>query len=742
MPLFNRKGGVIRRLPKFLLATVVGLLCVSSPVDSFVGTHSQHGFHTRSSPIKKSEFSLMMAVSTPVDPAARFHSDMHRVLKSRRNLSSQIDLKPMERRKRPKVLTTDLDGAERVMSMLRHMVSIGVATEESYRIALEALVHRGRLRWRREDSLIVCAADEVGVIMHEIWGLKNGQVSTETCNLALQAYAVCATPRGNRQYAKSAQALLEKMEENGVEITAESLGHVVHAWSWQQENMLSGECARMAQENFELLLKKSPSVETLQQSYHWLLEAWSKSLDDGAKEKAEEILGEMIKLREKHPDSMFPNTNSFSNAILAWSKARGEAAASKAHELLEMAVASFEQGGFAEGTEPELIAFNGVLSAWGRIGRVDKAETVLSMLQRVSEKCPGLTPDALTYNNILYSHLRSKDKSKALNQILAIVEHMEKAGLDEPKMKPDSFSYNIVLKAWVQSRRPEAALEAVKTLTKMRELWILGDTAAKPSNHHYNIVINALAKSRQHLDARQAYELMLQMQTSKECQPDIITYTSVIECFSKSNDPEAADISIDLLRQATAIYEETKNPQMMPNMRTYSMVISAIGTNPTLQNVLTARELLVELLESYDETQDADLAPNAFPFNYALNCAANCIGSSTEKIKAFQSAAQTYNDLRKRENVTPDSYTYAFWFKCCNNLLPMGDIRTKGVTLAFEQCKADGLVSSETLRRLLAGTPPDVVASLLDLEPNNMAPAVYRQLNLDDLPPGWSRNVR
>jgi len=276
----------------------------------------------------------------------------------------------------------------------------------------------------------------------------------------------------------------------------------------------------------------------------------------------------------------------------------------------------------------------------------------------------------------------------------------------------------------------------------MRELWILGDTAAKPSNHHYNIVINALAKSRQHLDARQAYELMLQMQTSKECQPDIITYTSVIECFSKSNDPEAADISIDLLRQATAIYEETKNPQMMPNMRTYSMVISAIGTNPTLQNVLTARELLVELLESYDETQDADLAPNAFPFNYALNCAANCIGSSTEKIKAFQSAAQTYNDLRKRENVTPDSYTYAFWFKCCNNLLPMGDIRTKGVTLAFEQCKADGLVSSETLRRLLAGTPPDVVASLLDLEPNNMAPAVYRQLNLDDLPPGWSRNVR
>jgi hypothetical protein len=275
----------------------------------------------------------------------------------------------------------------------------------------------------------------------------------------------------------------------------------------------------------------------------------------------------------------------------------------------------------------------------------------------------------------------------------------------------------------------------------MRKLWILGDKTAEPSNRHYNMVINAMAKSRDRIDARKAYELLLQMQASENCQPDIISYTSLIECFSKSSDPEAAAISMELLQQATDVYEETKDPEMMPNLRTYTMAISALSTNPNLDNVLKARELLTQLVELYEETQDPKLQPNAFPYNYVMNCAGNCLGSAKEKVKAFQIATKTYNDMRKSKSIKPDSYTYAFWFKCCNNLLPKGDVRAKGVTYAFEQCKFDGLVSSETLRRLLAGTPPDVVSTLLDIKPDT-SPIVYRRITVDDLPPDWSRNVR
>lgn len=719
----------------FALLVLIFFMC---RVDCFVPRGSG-----RKRPATKILVASKSTSASSVDPASRFHSDMRRVLESRRNLSSssKIVWEPLDRRKRPELLTTDMDGAERVLTMLQHMVSIGVATEESYRIVLEALVQRGRLRWRREDSMLVCAADEVHMIMHELWGLVGeGQMSTETCNLALQAYAVCATPRGNRQYANYAQSLLEKMIENGIEVDAESIGHVIHAWSWQQENLRSGECAQMAQENFDRLWAYSPDVETLQRSYHWLLEAWSKSSDEGSKERAEAILKEMISLRKKHPESDFPNSNSFSNAILAFSKDRVEESASKAQELLDMAISYFERGEFPEDTSPDLIAFNGVLSAWARLGRPDKAEAVLSKLVRLSEKYPKVAPDTVSYNNVLYANLQGSNKVDFLARILTIVQLMEENAEEHPTLKPDSFTYSVVMKAWLRSKRPDAAYKALDAVRKMHALWASGDTVADPSNRYYNMVINALAKNKNGVDPREAYDLLLQMQASKDCKPDVITYTSVIECFSKSTDLNAPRTSVELLRQAEADYKRTNNPKMMPNMRTYSMAILAANTNPTLENVLQARELLVELLSLYDETGNPDLEPNAFPFNYALNCAANCIGTSEEKVKAFQAAAQTYNDLRKRDSVLPDSYTYGFWFKCCNNLLPDCEIRTKGLTLSFEQCKADGLVSSENLRRLLARTPPDLVRSILDLGPKTLHD--YRQLTLEDLPPDWSRNVR
>ena len=711
-------------------------------------TTFQSGLTRKQSAILYTTSNLHAAPSTMIDPASRFHADMHRVLKSRRNLmtSSQVAWNPLARGKKAHILTSDVDGTERVLSMLRHMISIGVATEESYLIALEALAKRGRLRWRRDDySSVICAADEVTELLKELEGQSHIQIlSVKTYEYALEAYASCATPRGNRKYAQHAQDLLDRMENNpNVKITPECVSHTIHAWAWQQENLTSGECARMAQTNFERLEQLSPSVATLQQSSHWLLEAWSKSNNEGSNERAGDILGKMLQIRKDHPEEStgFPNANTFSNAILAWSKAREAEAVNKAQELLDCLISTFEASNFREDMQPELIAFNGVLSAWARLGRPDMADTVLKKLEGLRSKCPELCPDLVTYNNVLLAHLKSRDKAVALETILMVVQKMEEAAKETPDVRPDSFTYSMLLKAWVQSRRPDAALRAIEALSKMRELWLAGDTAARPSNRHYNIAINALAKSRKHLDARKAHELLLQMQTSNYCRPDIITYTSVIECFSKSNDPDAADMAVELLRQASAVFDETQDPKVQPNTLTYSLVISAANCNPTLKNVERARELLSELLVLCEGSKDPNLQMNAYPFNYALNCAANCIGSSQDKLRAFQIAAQTYNDIRKCENVQPDSYTYAFWFKCCNNLLPEGDLRTKGLTLAFEQCKSDGLVSSETLRRLLAGTPEEVARYMLDVDPN-LSAYEFRELSIDDLPANWSRNVR
>jgi tetratricopeptide (TPR) repeat protein len=202
----------------------------------------------------------------------------------------------------------------------------------------------------------------------------------------------------------------------------------------------------MAQQNFDKMLELSPDTETLLQGYHWLLEAWSKSSSSGSSEVAVQILDKMMELAKTNPDSNFPNAQSYSNAILALIKNHGAESAEKAHGLLVKTLSSYENGEFPEDSEPELIAFNGVLSAWARIGRADKAEEVLWMADELQSKCKMLVPDVVSYNSVLHAYVRSKDKTKALDRILAIVKHMEDSAQEQPAIKPDSFTYNTVLK--------------------------------------------------------------------------------------------------------------------------------------------------------------------------------------------------------------------------------------------------------------------------------------------------------
>ncbi|CAJ1955301.1 unnamed protein product [Cylindrotheca closterium] len=667
------------------------------------------------------------------DPASRFHRDMLRVLDSRQNMSpaDHASSLPIERKKRPNLLTSDIDGVERVVSMLEHMVEIGVATEESFQIALEGLSNRGRLRWRRaSDSAVVCAADEVEPLLKKLWDDKNGTVSTKTCNFALKAYAACSTPRGDRMYAQKAEAVVVKMQETGIDITSETLAHLVHAWAWQQENRDSGECVKRAQHYFDEMMKLSPDEDTVFRGYELLLEAWSKCSSSSAAESSERIFSKMKQLR-----GVNVGAQQYSNAILALAKQNGEENAEKANSLLLQMIDEYEASGYGESTRPELIAINGVIAAWSRCRRIDKSEEVLWLASDLGKTCEDIYPDVVTFNGVLHAYIRHRDRSKSLDKMIKIIDYMEANSKEHPVMKPDGFTYNTLLKAWVQSNRKDAVEEAEKVLFRMQEA-----SGILPTSRHYNVVINALAKCR-NPDAHKAYNLLRQLQALDSYTPDIITYTSVIECCSKSSDPHAAEIGLELFEEANDLYRGTGDKGIMPNLFSYTVTIRALSTNPTPENVRIARDLLEKLVATYAETLDDSLCPTTYPFNYVINCAANCVGSHDEKLRAFKIAAKTYNEIRSSEIIQPDSFTYAFWFKCCNNLLPEGDIRTKGLTFAFEQCKRSGLVSSEALRRLLAGTPSKLATSLLGI-PFNTSPLVYRQYTLEDFPPGWSRNVR
>lgn len=387
------------------------------------------------------------------------------------------------------------------------------------------------------------------------------------------------------------------------------------------------------------------------------------------------------------------------------------------------------------------ILLDGVVSAWARVGRTDKAAEVLWKANEIRTKCKTFVPDVYSYNSILHAYTTDKDGSGSLQKILKIVDFMDKNKEDQPAICPDCFTYHCVLRAWATSRDDDAPMHAVQALETMHTLWESGDKSLDPASAYYNMAINNIAKSKGSVNPRKALDILNLLKLSQYCDPDIISYTTVIECFSKSkNDPAVAEQSLDLFYEAYRIYQEKEDPSMMPNLRTYTMVILSLSKNPTLDNIIKAKDLLEQLNGLYKKSKDPKLRPNAYPYNYLLNSAANCVGDSGEKLKAFQIAAQTYNDLRN-SGLSPDSFTYAFWFKLCNNLLPDGELKRKSISYSFEQCKKDGMLSKNVLDRLFSGTPSEIISTILEIKPGT-SPVTYKMMRSDDFPPSWSRNVR
>jgi pentatricopeptide repeat protein len=678
----------------------------------------------------------------------RFNEDMTRVLKLRQeNIDEQLT---RDRAVRPKILDTDIDGAERVLTMLNHLIDINTATEESFRIAMNAFLRRGRFRWMR-DQHVTCAADQIEDLLEKLIELKSpSDVSLATYNLALEAYAVCSTPRGERDYARRAESLVKRMEQVFGILPVESYKHVLHAFAWQQANLEEGECARKACELLKLIEQRTEDGLTLMQCYDWTLEVWSKSGSAGSASEAQGLLDKMKTLNLtlstediENGAHLILDADTYCNAILAWAKNSVSSGAVRANDILLEMIDRFNKGAFPSGSEPSLIAFNGVMAAWGRQGRADMAESILKLMDEVRLKCTNLTPDAISYNSVVHAYLRSDDKELALQKVSEIVKFMEDNCHKQPAIKPNVFTYNTLMKCWIQSDREDVAEQSEATLMRIQRLWDSGDISLQPTNRMFNMVINAYAKGNSRDAARKAVLLLESMKQSELCQPDVISYTSVIECLSKSTDPQSGEKAEELLSEAFQRYQETKDNALRPNARTFAMVILTLAR--TNGSVVRARELLVQLLELYEETNDPDLRPNQYHYNYVLNCAANTI-EETKKLEAFQVATLTYQEMRKSNLVRPDSFTYAFWLKCCNNLIPPGDLRKKCVEYSFEECRKEGLVSKEVLLRLTQGNPPKLVDKLLDFPQSSTAndtkrPAYRRVIKVQDLPKAWSRNI-
>ena len=77
---------------------------------------------------------------------------------------------------------------------------------------------------------------------------------------------------------------------------------------------------------------------------------------------------------------------------------------------------------------------------------------------------------------------------------------------------------------------------------------------------------------------------------NNDFQPNVISYSSIIDCWSKSGAPDAGSRAQALLDKMEMLSESRENKLVTPNVVTYSSVLSAYGRSGSPDSVQKANE--------------------------------------------------------------------------------------------------------------------------------------------------------
>mmetsp|Transcript_24616 Transcript_24616/g.59363 ORF Transcript_24616/g.59363 Transcript_24616/m.59363 type:complete len:1149 (+) Transcript_24616:113-3559(+) len=398
-----------------------------------------------------------------------------------------------------------------------------------------------------------------------------------------------------------------------------------------------------------------------------------------------------------------------------------------------------------------------------------------------------------------YNYDDNEENEQIILHAQSILDHMEY----EMGVTPDPYTYSILLHAWCQQSRPgnENAADYAEELLRRRVedvdiSKIYGDEMAAessiettrseiwPNVKHYSSVLKAHAKTKSVGGAKKALALLSEMEqrfydadvikggsdtdVSAEyhvdqkdvAQPDLICYSIVIDAFANSRLPEASSVAHRLLQAVETKYD-AGDVSMMPNTRVYTAVILSLVHSPFLEDDESEREgkrinnpqRAWSILE---QMKNNDASPNSFTYNYIINCAATQGARDDDQRISFEIALRAFQELRKasllKEDANgciadmchPDSFTFAFMLKACNNLLPPGSLRTKVIAQTFNECCRSGYLNDAVLDRLWRGLSAEKFYELVDERPRsypgkktsfqNKSP-----IRADDLPMRWSR---
>ena len=294
---------------------------------------------------------------------------------------------------------------------------------------------------------------------------------------------------------RDAEALFQKMKNEGPRPTVECFNEVLYAYSKSSLPGRAEEFLKVWTEDLDEPVR--PDVR----SYNIVLHALSNNQDPSSILRAERLLNRMpsrdaasyttfIHLCCRLPGHMaldatdralqkasrdtdvVINADFLANVMYSLSSCDDRDMVPYAESLVEKLIAS--------GQQPTVALYNALLHCLAKSGDRDAPSRALAILESLQQEDSDLNPDIRTYTNVLDCLTNSRDP-EAVAKAEALVEQMEQQG-----PQPTTQTYTTLIQNYARSRLPLKAVYAASVLKRMNET---GRTP--PSIVTYNAVLNA-----------------------------------------------------------------------------------------------------------------------------------------------------------------------------------------------------------------------------------------------------------
>ena len=314
-----------------------------------------------------------------------------------------------------------------------------------------------------------------------------------------------------------------------------------------------------------------------------------------------------------------PNSSTYAELIYGWSRGGFRESGHRAHTLLTELEAL--RPSRQRGVEICKL-YNAVILAWSRSGDPEspqRAEALLDLLeQKYARGDPTACPSLVTFVSVsdAYAKASVPNAREKCEELLERMAKLRRSGV--ANLQPSRILYNSILNALAKSCRADSVEKAEEILAQMQAC---EDDGMQPDIVTYATVLDCYTKSG--MESYQRAEEILALVEDRyakgndQLKPNAVFYSAILQAWAKSSSPAGARRALDLLRRNERLYEQEGQDFCKPHAIMYNAVMDAIARSGRPNSGHEAEGLLQEMEEKY-QAGDGDFRPTRRSLNAVM----------------------------------------------------------------------------------------------------------------------------